>query len=167
MPVGWYIVPFRKDEAYAGPLLASQDLAIIDHEAAIIASGGAFAWVRILGQRAIVKVRASTAVLQTLNGVYKRLPKNSFNDSLADLSGPVKAALRDEALDQGYTLAEIQARFGNDLGQYTLAEVLRFMATRRRKPRYDEGTDTVIEDGDIVTIPADALDKIEAEVSNA
>lgn len=164
MPIGWYIVPFRKDSAYPGPFLASQDLAIVDHEVAILASGGALAWVRILGQRAIVKVRASAGVLTTLNGAYKRLPKNAFNDSLADLSGPVKTALKDEALDQGYTLAEIQARFPGDLGDYTLAQVLRFYATRRRKPRYDEGSGTIIEDGEIVIIPPEAIDELEAKI---
>lgn len=164
MPVGWYIVPLRKDEAYTGPLLASQDLAIVDHEAAIIASGGAFAWVRILGQRAIVKVRASAGVLTTLNGVYKRFPKNAFNDSLADLSNAVKIGLRDEALDQGYTMQEITDRFGTDLGQYTLAQVMRFMASRKRMTRYDSGTGAIVEDGDIVIIEPDAIDKLEAAV---
>lgn len=160
MPIAWYIVPYKRDTSYTGPLLASRYCEIEEHRGSL----DAVAYVQILGNRAIVKLRAPAGVLTTLNGLFKRLPKNALNDPLSDLSGAVKVALRDEALDQGYTLQEIQARFGNDLGAYTLGDVLRFMAKRRRQPRFDVETDTIILDGEIVTISPEAIDNVEAAV---
>lgn len=145
MAIGFYIVPYKRR---AGARKPTRYCAIDDYTPNILASGGLWAEAEILGDRAIVKVRASAAILQTLNGVFKRLPKDSLDTSLADLSSGQKTALRNELQDQGYSLAEIQARFGNDLGQFTLRDVLRFMATRRRKPRYDAELDAIILDGD-------------------
>ena len=92
----------------------------------------------MLGDRCIVKVRAPAGVLTALASQpgIKRLPKDRLDDSLSDLPPAIKQALRDEALDMGYTLAEIQARFPNDLGTYTLRDVVHFMATRRLKSRW-------------------------------
>lgn len=160
MPIGWYIVPYKRIVPYDGPWLAERYCEIEDHRASLTS----VAYVQILGDRAIVKLRATTPVLQTLNGLFKRLPKDTLLSPLSDLSPAVKTALRDEALDQGYTMAEITARFGTDLGAYTLGDVLRFMATRRRLPRYDSGTDVVIMDGAIVIISEQAIDEIEAAV---
>jgi hypothetical protein len=89
------------------------------------------------------------ATLADLATVYRRLPKNSLDDPLADLSTAVKRVLRDELEDSGYTLTEIQARFGNDIGAYTLRDVVSFAASRRRKPRYDAANDRIICDGAI------------------
>lgn len=163
MPIGWYIVPYKRVLPYDGPLLAERYCEIEDYAANL----NARAYVEILGNRAIVKVRAGNAVLQALNGItgFKRLPKDTLTSPLSDLSNGVKADLRDEALDQGYTLAEIQARFGSDLGAYTLGDVLRFMASRRRLPRLE--ADELTLDGDIVTIESDAIDGLEARVTNA
>jgi hypothetical protein len=133
-----------------------------DYTAQIFGDGGNWTETEILGNMAIVKVRASTTILQSLNAVFKRLPKDALSTSLADLSNAQKTALRNEILDQGYSLTELQARFGNDLGQYTLRDVLRFMASRRRKPRYDAETDTIILDGP--DQPCRDIDNVDAGV---
>lgn len=146
MAIGWYVVPYkRRLDAERPTRYCSMD----DHTATILAAGGAWSETEVLGDRAIVKVRATPAVLTGLNGVagFIRLPKDILDDSLASLSAGVKTAIRNELQSAGYTLAEIQARFGTDLGQYTLRDVLRFFASRRLKPRYDAGTDTIILDG--------------------
>lgn len=148
MAIGWYIVPYKRRTDAATP---TRYCSMDDHTAAILAVGGAWSETEVLGDRAIVKVRATPAILSQLNGVagFRRLPKDLLGDSLASLSAGAKTAIRNELTDAGYTLAEIQARFGSDLGQYTLRDVLRFFASRRLKPRYDAGTDTIILDGSV------------------
>jgi hypothetical protein len=115
----------------------------------ILADGGAWSEVEVLGDRAIVKVRANLETLLAIAGTagFRRLPKDRLDDSLSSLSSGVKLALRNELIDAGYSLAEIQERLGADLGSKTLRDVLRFAASRRRKPRYDQATDTIVCDG--------------------
>lgn len=150
MPIGWYIVPYvREIGSYLpGP---SRQCAMNIYTDTIYSAGGWWAETEVLGNRAIAKVRATTTVLTTLNGVagFKRLPKDRLDDSLADLPLAVKQALKDELLDMGYTGTEIQDRLGEDLGAHTLRDVLKFMTTRRLKPRYDSGEDEIIVDGAI------------------
>ena len=150
MAIGWYIAPYKIDEREGTPsypLRGTRYCEIFDFRVEIETSGGKFTMTEVLGNRAIVKVRASQSVLDTLNINFKRIPKNRLNDALSDLPQGVKTALRNEILDMGYTVQEVQARFGNDLGQYTLKDVLKFMATRRIKPRYDAIADDIILDG--------------------
>ena len=148
MSIGWYIVPYKRRTGEDRP---TRYCAMDDHTAAILAAGGAWAETEVLGDRAIVKVRATPAILTQLNGIagFIRLPKDILDDSLASLSSGAKTAIRNELQSAGYTLGEIQARFGSDLGQYTLRDVLQFFASRRLKPRYDAGTDTIILDGPV------------------
>jgi hypothetical protein len=117
----------------------------------IYGEGGRWAETEILGNRAIVKVRASVATLTTIAGTagFRRLPKDRLDDSLADLPQNIKKKLRDEALDAGYTIAQFNARFPGGLGSVTLRNVLRFLATRRLKPRYDAPSDTIVLDGPV------------------
>jgi hypothetical protein len=145
MPFGWYIIPYKRH-----PILPrTRYPAIDDYTDVVVAAGGTWAETEILGNRCLVKVRAPAALLDSLASVpeYKRLPKDRLDDSLVDLSSQIKRALRDELRDQGYTVAEIHARFGDDLGQYTLRDLLRFMATRRLRPRWNAETDEIILDG--------------------
>lgn len=160
MPITWYIVPYKRNPNI--PLVARY-CAMDDYTIEIKASGGNWAETEISGNRAIVKVRASAAILTTLNGVFKRLPKDTLDDPLSSLSNAVKTALRNEIQDQGYTLQEIQARFGSDLGQYTLKDVLKFMASRRHKPRYEAETDTIVFDGPVQACRT--IESVEAEVN--
>jgi hypothetical protein len=136
-----------------------------DYTVDIRTYGGDWTETEVLGNRAIVKVRAPAAVLNALNAVagFKRVPKDRLDDSLADLPAGVKQALRNELEDMGYTVAEIQERFGGDIGQYTLRQVLRFAARRRRKPRYDAATDTIYADG--IVQACRSIESVDAEVT--
>lgn len=129
----------------------------------IYTEGGNWREVEVLGDRAIVKVKAETATLLTLNATFKRIPKDTLNDSLADLSNAVKTALKNEILDMGYSLAEIQDKLGNDLGTKTLKDVLLFMATRRKRPRYDEANDAIVIDG--ADVPCNDLNHLEQVIT--
>jgi hypothetical protein len=162
MPTAWFIVPYKRRDHYGRP---GRYCAMDDFTAQIIAEGGWWTETEVLGNRALVKVRASAATLTQIaaeQGI-KRLPKDRLDDSLATLSPAARQAIRAELEDMGYTLAEIQARFGTDLSAYTLGDVLRFAATRRLKPRYDSSSDTIVCDG-----PAQlcrALAEVDAEVT--
>lgn len=92
---------------------------------------------------------------------FKRLPKSRLDDSLSDLSPQAKTSLRNEMLDMGYPLSEINAKFGNDIGSFTMKDVLKFMARRRLKPRYDEPTDSIVLDGAVQPVtPIEELDTV-------
>lgn len=151
MAIGFYIVPMKR--ATGGWVtVATRYCAMDDYTQQIIYTyDGAWTESEILGNRAIVKVRAPAQLLEFLDTVpgFRRLPRNRLNDSLADLPTGVKSALRDELLDMGYTMDEVHDRFGSDLGQHTLGDVLRFMATRRLKPRYNPADDTIYVDGEV------------------
>jgi hypothetical protein len=145
LKTAWYIAPYkRRVEAHRPTRYSAMD----DYTQQIIyTDGGNWAETEILGDRAIVKVRAEEATLLTLNGVFRRIPKDRLDDSLSDLPLAVKNAIKNEILDAGYTLQEVQEHFTQDLGEYTLKDVLKFMTRRRLRPRYDKDTDTIVCDG--------------------
>ena len=142
--IGWYIVPY---EIIRTPGLTYRRVAICQYQAQINAAGGQWTETEVLGDRAIVKVRAPQAVLNALNAVFQRIPKDRLDDSLADLPLAAKQKIKNAILNMGYTLQELQERFTQDLGQYALKDVLKFMAKRRLKPRYDEVADEYFVDG--------------------
>jgi hypothetical protein len=153
MPIGWYIVPYMKDPTEPFP---ARMVSINQYTADIRAAGGFWAETEILDPgigRALIKVRAPTAALTQLDALYKRLPKDRLDDPLSDLPPAALLALKNELLEEGYTLAEIKAKFGPDvsLEDFTLRDVLRFMVKRRRKVRYIEATGDFVCDGEIKT----------------
>ncbi len=86
------------------------------------------------------------------------MPLAQIDDSLSTLTAGQRSAIVTILTDAGYTVGEVTARFPN-IAQATLRDVLRFLASRRRKPRYDADTDTIIVDGDVQACESiDALD---------
>ncbi len=162
MPIGWFIVPYKRRIGHPRPI---RYCAMDDYTVAIVEAGGEWAEIEVLGDRAIVKVSAIPAVLAVLNAVpgFKRQPKDNLADSLSSLSTGAKADLRNELQDAGYASAEIRSQFGNDLGQHALGDVLRFMASRRRKPRYDPLTDEIVLDGP--EQDCDSIDDLDGRVN--
>lgn len=158
MAVAWFIVPMvrrilaaRIDEETGDPVPADDRIIrycqMDDHTGAIQADGGAWAATEVLGHRALVKVRASQATLDTLAGIFRRLPMRHLDTPLSDLPLAVRRAIRDELEAMGYPLAEITDALGAHLGSVTLCQVLAFAARRRRKVRYDAATDSIVDDG--------------------
>jgi hypothetical protein len=135
-----------------------------DFTSQINADGGKWSETEVLGNRAIVKVNASLTTLEAIASEpdFKRIPKDRLDDSLSDLPNSVKKALSKGLEDMGYSIEEIKAKFGNDLGSYTLRDLLRFMASRRLKPRYNQTTD-IIEFSDTVVIPK-LIEDVDREV---
>lgn len=151
MAIAWYLCPYNarnwrrvNDARYC---------AMQDFDDLIKADGGAWAETEVLGNHAVVKVRASATTLTTINAAvgFTRLPKDRLGDPLSDLTTQQKTAIRNKVLELGYTAQEITDRFGSDLGAYTLRDVLRFVATRRLEARYDDVLQQVVLDGAVVT----------------
>lgn len=119
----------------------------------INADNGAWAETEILGDRAIVKVRASAATLNAIaaTATFRRIPNiTALTASLSTLSAAQRTAIRNEITDAGYSVAELNAAIPN-LNTATLGQVFNLLATRRRKPRYDANTDAIILDGETVS----------------
>lgn len=161
MPTAWYVVQYRRDarEGAPGP---SRYCEMDDYSEQIYSGGGQWSETEVLGGYALVKVRASQAILDALASLFRRLPVDKLDDPLSSLSPQVKATLRDWILDMGYEIEEIRNRFGDDLGQYTLRDVMKFMARRRLKPRYDVPTDEIVLDGPVQ--PVKPVETVDAEV---
>lgn len=103
----------------------------------------------VLGDRAIVKVNAPENVLNELDKVFFRLPKDDLGSSLYGLTPAERKKLKDELLDMGYSDSEIRAELGDNLSKKTLKEYLDFATTRRLKPRYDKTSNSIVLDGPI------------------
>ena len=160
--IGWYIAPYKIKQEVLDGLHNMRYCAMDDYTKTIFAEGGNWTETEVLGNRAIVKVRASKSTLTTLNGIFRRIPKDRLDDPLSDLPVAVKTALKNEALDMGYTIAELQERFPNDLGTYTLRDVLRFYAKRRLKPRYIASTDEIKIDG--IEQGCNSIESVDAQI---
>lgn len=163
MPVAWFICKYKRRTVPPNSWWKlHRYCAMDDFTSQINADGGAWSETEILNGYAIVKVRASDTTLDTIAGTtgFQRLPKRLLTASLSDLTSTQKNAIRNKLEEIGYPLSEIRASLGNDLGNKTLADVLKFAAKRRLLHRLDEATDTVIYDGIEQPVkPVDAVDK--------
>lgn len=123
--------------------------AMDDFTALIDADGGKWSETEILGDHAIVKVVASAATLSTIAAEpgFQRLPKDLLDEPLNSLSAAQRNAITNKLESLGYQRTEWRTVLGSNIGTKTLRDVLRFAATRRKKPRYDSATDTIVLDG--------------------
>lgn len=160
--MAWFICPYKRDAPLPGlPNVPRRYCAMRDFDALITGDGGAWRETEILGDRAIVKVRALPATLSTINAApgFVRVPLDALDNPLSSLSPAQRTAIRNQLLAAGYTTEEVTARSPN-LATNTVGDVLRFLATRRKKPRYDQATDTIVLDGaDQPCIPVDTIDQ--------
>lgn len=160
--MAWFLCPYRRQSDVPFP---ARECAMNQFTDLIRADGGDWSETEVLGDAAIVKVRASAATLAGINATagFTRLPKDLLDDPLSSLTNTQKTALRDLIESLGYPRAEWQAALGTNLGERTLREVVRFIATRRRKPRYDQATDTIILDGPVQACRS--IDEVDGVIS--
>jgi hypothetical protein len=147
MAVAWFLAPYKRRDSPQG--VPGRYCAMDDFTAQILADGGGWAEAECLGNMAVVKVRATAATLQTINQTagFTGVPGSALNDPLSSLTQAQKNALRNKILSLGYTAQELQNALGTDLGAVTLGQLLRFVLTRRLRPRFDQPTGTIICDG--------------------
>lgn len=150
MAVGWFLCPYKRLATGVGARKPVRYCAMRDVDAMIRADGGEWTETEVLGDRAIVKVRASAATLATIAGTptFRRLPLTALDDPLSSLTAGQRNAIKTELLDAGYSLDEVTTALP-DLATVTLRQVLSFLASRRMRPRYDANTDTIILDGPV------------------
>lgn len=146
MAVGWFLVPYKR---LPHEVMVTRYCAVDDLTSSIAADGGEWSETEVLGQFAIVKVRASAATLNAVAGLAgtHQIPVSRLEDLMSSLTNQQKTVLRNKVTSLGYSLAEFQARFPDDLSNYTFRDLLEFVARRRRKVRYDRATDAIIDDG--------------------
>lgn len=141
MPVGWFMVPYQQLTRADGRV--GRACAMNDFNSQILADpeyAGSEPWseVEVLGNTAIVKVRASAALLTTINGTagFDRIPPRflTLGQTMADLTAGERTNMRNRALALGYTAAEADTEMGGTLALWrgkTVRQFLRFIATRR------------------------------------
>lgn len=129
MNIAWYIVPYKLNMTDIFMGNPSRYVAINDDLKTIAGEPDHWREIETIGNRALVKVKASDAVLATLNNKYLRLPKDKIDDSLSSLSNNAITKIKEELLDMGYTIAQIKAKFGNavNLKAFTLRDVFNFI----------------------------------------
>ena len=164
MALAWFICPYKRRNPGETP--PSRYCAMDDFTTTIRADGGDWSETEILGDAALVKVRASAGTLTTIAGTanFDRIPNHTgLNDTLGDLTAGQRNAILNRLLALGYSQAEIDAALPANWAAVTLRQVLRFAATRRLKPRYDSNIDTIIIDGPIQ--PVRAVESVDETVN--
>ncbi len=161
MATAWFICPYKRKLNYPSPL---RYCAMDDFTPQIHGEGGRWSETEVLGGYAIVKARASDALLTTIAGTagFQRLPVALLTEPLSSLTGAQRTAIRNRILAMGYTDAEITTALGANIGQRTLGQVLRFAASRRLKPRYDAIQDVIVCDGPVQSCRL--IDDVDREV---
>lgn len=167
MATAWFIVPYtafnfrRTNDGRVCSMDEYTDLILLD--------GGKWAETEVLGNHAIVKVSASDVTLTTLAADvrFQRIPVARLDDTLGSLTKAQVDAISNKVQALGYTLAEIQAALGVNraqIKQKTLRQVLRFVATRRIKPRYDENAQAVVFDTGVEVTPL-SIESVDSAVT--
>lgn len=162
MAVGWFIAPYRIKDGFGTKV---RYCALDDYTALVNADGGGWDEAECLGPDAgwaVVKVNASAGTLATIAADVDilRIPVAQLDTSLSSLTAGQKTAITNRLQTLGYTLPELQARFPNPLGTYTLRDVLVFTLSRRRAARFDTNQQTIICDGAVMSCtPVDQLDQ--------
>jgi hypothetical protein len=155
MALAWFVCPYKRlTRLVAGvptPVVPPTRYCAMDEfTAAIAADGGTWDETEILGDHALVKVRADPTTLVTINAApgFLRIPGHfDLSDTLGDLTAGQRNAILAKLEALGYSNAEVVAALPANWQAVTLGQVLRFAASRRLKPRYDVATDTIVVDG--------------------
>lgn len=154
MALGWFVIPYKRRNPGETP--PERYCGADDFTAQVLADGGTWDETEILGDVALVKVRASQATLNAIGNVGGTftVPQKwiEMQDSLVSMTAGERNQLQSAVLSLGYTQAEVDAAMGSTLAQWrthVLGDLLEMAATRRLKPRYVSGTDTIVVDGPV------------------
>ena len=154
--MAWFLCPYSRrldPDAPPDQQRPERYCAMDDFTALIRASGGSWSEAECLGNHAVVKVTASAATLTTIAAApgFFRLPKDLLDEPLSDLTPAQRNAITSRLETLGYSTAEWRAALGNNIGNRTLRDVLRFALTRRRKwvaPYFDAQGNIVLAGSD-------------------
>jgi hypothetical protein len=147
MAYAWFLCPYKRRVSEVRP---TRYCAMDDFTAAVRSDGGDWSETEVLGDAALVKVRASDATLTTIAGTagfHRLLNKVLLSGSLSDLTALQLNFINTRLLALGYSQAEIDAASGGDWRTKTLEDLLQMIAKRRLRPRYDADSDLIVLDG--------------------
>jgi len=145
--MAWYLCPYAidPDEPRARYCTMNDYTHLV-----FIQDGGRWAETEVLGNMAVVKVAATPGTIAIIDADprFRKLPLNNIDDRLSTLSAQQANTIHGWLLALGYADAEITNALGNNIRTgNTLADVLRFAATRRLKPRWDDASQQIVLDG--------------------
>ena len=166
MPVRYYIQEYRvtRTPVDGGREEIVRDLPIADFTEQIYAAGGAWSEIEFIGNRALVKVRAPDAVLTGLDAQgWFELPRRALSTPLSQLTVSQRNVIRAQVTAAGYTLQEFQTALP-DFTVNTVADLLRFLCSRRHKPRWNAANARL--DFDPIEQPTKSLAVLEREVAD-
>jgi len=145
--IAWFICQYKRDEQHPNEHL--RYCAMDDFTPLIYGEGGQWSETEILGNYALVKVRASETTINAIAATvgFFRFPLDRLDDSLGSLSQQMLLNIRNRILAMGYTIEEIQELLPSDWREITFRQVAKFVTRRRLKPRYDYATDEIVLDG--------------------
>lgn len=163
--IGWFLAPY-KVRTSAGEL--ERYCAMDDFTTLIVADGlyqgEPWSEAECLGSYAVVKVSATAATMATINAApgMTRIPVARLDDPLSTLTAGQKSTVVSTVTSLGYSVQELQSVLPNDLGTYTLRDVLQFVCRRRLTPRWDVPTQAIILNGAVQ--PVKSLSDVDAAV---
>jgi hypothetical protein len=154
MALGWFVCPYSRRNP--GEVPAKRYCSVDDFTALVRADGGDWDETEILGDVALVKVRASQATLDLISnapGVFT-IPQKWINmqDDLSSMTAGERNQISNAVLSLGYSQAELDLAMGSSLAQWqthVLEDLLVMASARRLKPRYDQPSDSVVCDGPV------------------
>jgi hypothetical protein len=160
MTIAWFICQYKQKTGSGGRLI--RYCAMDDFNPLIIDQDkGGWADTEVLGSYSIAKVAATDETLAKIADTagFQRIPRATKLDQLlSTLTLAQRKAIRNIVLNMGYTGADIDSALP-DLANVTLGQVLRFMAQRRLKARWDDVAGQIVMDGDYQTCkPIESVD---------
>jgi hypothetical protein len=138
----WFVCPYQPCESMSACRYCAMD----DFTARLNAVGGSWSESECLGNHAVVKVTAPDSLLDKIRAAegFVELPIEFLWQPLSGMPLMQQYVLIGKAQELGYSIEEIQTHFPNDLGTYTLRDMLNFILTRRYDPAWDEATQSIV-----------------------
>lgn len=166
MALAWFLAPYKVGTDEEGQPF--RYVAVHDFTAQILADGGVWREAEMLGDFAVVKVRASAATLTAINaapGVLRVPNHTTLTDTLGDLTAGQRTAILNFALARGFTQAQIDAALPANWANVTLGQVLRFLISRWQRPSAIVAGATIFENTDWAGGAPSTIEAVAARVT--
>ena len=141
--VAYFLAPYKKVPNKPRYRYCAMD----DFTKEIIADGGSWDETEVLGNQAIVKVKASTTTLSNITNAegFYRFPLVESGSKLKTIDTETKNVLKDKLTSAGYTAGSVLSSV--DFSTATFRDYLGFMASKRKEPRWDDDLQDFVMDG--------------------
>ena len=150
--VGWFICRYNhRFNPFKWPNHYSARIAMDEHTVEIAEHGGAWGGIQAFGGFAVCKVVATPAVLNAIAALdgFWRIPLDRLDDPLSTLPSKYLTQINQLLQSMGFTVQEIEDKFGVDWENVLIRTVLRFMISRWRQWRWNADLERLEWDGTI------------------